>query len=99
MSSTAPSAEQEPTPVLIVWTKTQSVCVQCNATKRKLDEAGIPYVTHSLEENPAQTEAFKNQGFASAPIVISATETWSGFCPDLLNREIKTWREAQLVSA
>lgn len=60
-----------------IWTTTN--CVQCMQTKKQFDKFGIKYEEKSLEENLEQLEAFKEQGFASAPIVQAGLITWSGF--------------------
>lgn len=54
-------------------------CVQCNQTKRMMDNLGIIYDQVDLREHPAQMEAFKAQGLLSAPIVTTDTKVWSGF--------------------
>lgn len=60
-----------------VWTT--SNCVQCMQTKKQFDKLGVVYEEKSLEENPLMLEGFKEQGFASAPIVETEIGTWSGF--------------------
>lgn len=60
-----------------VWTNEN--CVQCDRTKKFLDENNIPYLTLSLAENPEDTKRFIEMGFQSAPIVETPHETWYGF--------------------
>lgn len=60
-----------------VWTTKN--CVQCMQTKKQFDKFGIKYEEKSLEDNIEQLESFKEQGFASAPIVQAGLVTWSGF--------------------
>lgn len=61
-------------------------CVQCFPTKRKLDKAGVPYreVDVTLKENEAEGDRIRALGFSQAPVVVTDTETWSGFHPDKL---------------
>lgn len=66
-----------------VTVHTKPSCVQCKATFRKLDDHGVTYDIVQLTDESAMD--FKAQGFASAPIVITPTETWAGFRPDRIN--------------
>lgn len=69
---------------VIVYTNPN--CVQCEQTKKFLDREGIEYTVENLqaEENYDKLVEFVNQGFKAAPIVVTDTETWSGFKPDKL---------------
>lgn len=69
---------------VIVYTNPN--CVQCEMTKKYLDKEGIEYTVESLqaEENYDKLVAFVEQGFKAAPIVVTDTETWSGYKPDKL---------------
>lgn len=58
-------------------------CVQCDATFRHLDKAGIPYTVVQLTEESAGT--FKDAGHMQAPVVVTGTDTWAGYRPDKLN--------------
>lgn len=61
-------------------------CVQCEQTKKFLDREGIEYTVENLQsdDNYEKLVEFVNQGFKAAPIVVTDTETWSGFKPDKL---------------
>jgi glutaredoxin-like protein NrdH len=61
-------------------------CVQCEMTKKFLDKEGIEYTVENLQsdENYEKLVEFVNQGFKAAPIVVTDTETWSGYKPDKL---------------
>lgn len=54
-------------------------CVQCNQTKRVLDQAKIVYDQVDLRQHPELTEKFKEQGHMTAPIVTADDMIWSGF--------------------
>lgn len=61
-------------------------CMQCVATQRKLGQKGIEYTVVQLEEHPELLEKFIGEGFASAPIVETGTEKWSGYRPDKIEQ-------------
>jgi len=65
-------------------------CVQCEMTKKYLDREGIEYTVENLqdEKNYDKLVAFVEQGFKAAPIVVTDTDTWSGYKVDKL-KEIK----------
>jgi len=54
-------------------------CVQCNQTKRLMDQLGIEYDQIDLRQHPELTEKFKNLGHLTAPIVTAGEHIWSGF--------------------
>jgi glutaredoxin-like protein NrdH len=66
-----------------VYTKPN--CVQCDATKRYLDKAGIEYDTVDITKDPEALDLILSMGFQAAPVVISDAGNWSGFIPDKLN--------------
>ena len=69
---------------VIVYTNPN--CVQCEQTKKFLDREGIEYTVENLQsdDNYGKLVEFVNQGFKAAPIVVTDTETWSGYKPDKL---------------
>jgi glutaredoxin-like protein NrdH len=71
---------------MAVTVYTNPNCVQCEQTKKFLDREGIEYTVENLQsdENYEKLVEFVNQGFKAAPIVVTDTETWSGFKPDKL---------------
>lgn len=55
-------------------------CVQCNQTKKLMDQLGIVYVEVDLREHPELVEKFKQMNHLTAPIVTVGENTiWSGF--------------------
>lgn len=70
-----------------VWTNQN--CVQCDRTKKFLDDNNIEYLTLSLADNPEDTRKFIDMGFKSAPIVETEDDIWSGFKLDKLKELIK----------
>jgi glutaredoxin-like protein NrdH len=57
-------------------------CVQCNATYRALDAAGIEYEVRDLTLDPVALKQVKALGHLQAPVVIAGESHWSGFQPD-----------------
>ena len=56
-----------------------SGCVQCNQTKRVMNQLGIAFDEVDLRQHPDIADKFKDEGHLTAPIVTADTETWSGF--------------------
>lgn len=57
-------------------------CVQCNATYRALDKAGLDYNTVDISLDAEALEQVKSLGYAQAPVVMAGADHWSGFRPD-----------------
>ena len=63
----------------MVTVYTKPACVQCDATKRQLDNLGIDYDTVDITQDQAALEKILAMGFASAPVVITDNDAWAGF--------------------
>ena len=64
---------------------TKPACVQCTATFRALDKAGISYEKIDVTQNAEAREYVMSLGYLAMPVVyVSPTEHWSGFRPDRL---------------
>ena len=74
-------------------------CVQCTATKRALDKAGLTYTTIDVSKDEVALERIMAMGFQQAPVMeldelvedtqergdgVTYTTAWSGFRPDLI---------------
>ena len=57
-------------------------CIQCTMTKRALDTVGIRYEVVDLSTDDAAHDLVSELGYRSAPVVVTGTESWSGFRPD-----------------
>ncbi|WP_111837373.1 glutaredoxin-like protein NrdH [Actinomyces bovis] len=57
-------------------------CVQCSATYRALDKAGLSYETVDISMDAEALEQVKSLGYAQAPVVMAGGDHWSGFRPD-----------------
>lgn len=53
-------------------------CVQCESTKKLLDNINVSYNTVDIETTPGALEELKAAGFRSAPVVITSNGAWSG---------------------
>lgn len=77
---------------VVVHIKELSGCVQCDATKRKLDELNVPYDTIGIDlpEHADLLQAIKDRNHLGAPVVIlynangTERDIWTGYRPDLI---------------
>lgn len=69
-------------PRTVLYTKPG--CVQCTATYRAMDDAGIEYDVVDVAEDDEALARIKALGYMAAPVVIAAggRDHWSGFRPD-----------------
>ncbi|MBB5830504.1 glutaredoxin-like protein NrdH [Brachybacterium aquaticum] len=58
------------------------LCVQCDATKRALNKAGVAYDVVDITEDADALAKVKSLGYVQAPVVITGEDHWSGFRPD-----------------
>lgn len=76
--------------------------MQCNATKRLLDNRGLEYTTVDVTEDPNALAFVKNLGYAQAPVVYTSRTRdyndgsrvtdiahWSGFDADRIKAIVK----------
>ncbi|EME21945.1 MULTISPECIES: redoxin NrdH [Rhodococcus] len=61
---------------------TKPACVQCNATYRALDKAGIEYNVIDISEDAEARDYVMALGYLQAPVVVAGDDHWSGFRPD-----------------
>lgn len=78
---------------------TKPACVQCNATKRQLDKAGLEYDVVDLMEDAEALEAVKALGYQQAPVVMADGDHWAGFRPDKIKALAASLASAEAVSA
>ena len=79
---------------------TKPACVQCTATKKALDKAGVSYVSVDITADERYRDYVMSLGYTQAPVVtIDDGETlvahWSGFRPD----RVKTLATAETAAA
>jgi glutaredoxin-like protein NrdH len=57
-------------------------CVQCTATYRALDRAGLSYDVVDLSADELALAQVMELGYQQAPVVFADDEHWAGFRPD-----------------
>jgi len=60
-------------------------CVQCSATYRKLEAAGLEYTTFDVTVDEKALEIVQELGYLQVPVVITDNDHWSGFRPDKID--------------
>lgn len=66
--------------MITVYTK--PACVQCNATYKALDKAGVEYRVIDISEDADARDYVMALGYLQAPVVVAGDDHWSGFRPD-----------------
>ena len=62
---------------------TKPACVQCDATCRALEKAGVSYDKIDVTQNAEAREYVMSLGYLATPVVyVSPTQHLSGFRPD-----------------
>jgi len=61
---------------------TKPACVQCNATFRALDKAGVDYAKVDITVDRDARDYAMELGYLQAPVVVAGGQHWSGFRPD-----------------
>lgn len=59
-------------------------CMQCNFTKKWLNERNVPYTELNVEEDEDALSKIKEMGYQAVPVIVTETENWYGFQPDKL---------------
>ena len=57
-------------------------CVQCTATKRALDKAGLDYELIDISLDDEARDYVMALGHLQAPVVVAGGDHWSGFRPE-----------------
>ena len=65
---------------ITVYTKPQ--CVQCGATIKALDKAGLEYTLVDIAADAAARDYVMALGHLQAPVVVTDSDHWAGFRPD-----------------
>ncbi|ASZ75606.1 glutaredoxin-like protein [Enterococcus phage phiSHEF4] len=70
--------------MITVYTKNN--CMPCKMTKRKLQELGVNYKEHNVDEDLSALEYLMECGFRSLPVVFKDDEPMvtGGFAPNIL---------------
>lgn len=64
---------------------TKPACVQCKATQRALDRAGLEYEAVDISLDDEARDYVLALGYLQAPVVEANGEHWSGFRPERIN--------------
>lgn len=67
---------------MTVTVYTKPACVQCNATKKALDKAGLDYELVDISVDDTARDYVMGLGYLQAPVVVAGDDHWSGFRPD-----------------
>jgi glutaredoxin-like protein NrdH len=68
----------------MVTVYTNPSCVQCDMTKKFLDNNEINYKVVDLSQDQASLDMVLGLGFSAAPVVIAGESKWAGFKLDRL---------------
>ncbi len=74
------------------------LCVQCDATKRALNKAGVAYDVVDITEDAEALAKVKSLGYVQAPVVITAQDHWSGFRPDKIKTLVSAGAQRQATA-
>ena len=66
---------------MTVTVYTKPACVQCNATYKALDKAGVAYEVVDITEDDSARDYVLSLGYLAAPVVVAGDDHWSGFRP------------------
>jgi len=61
---------------------TKPACVQCTATYKALDKAGVAYTLVDITTDAEARDHVLALGYLQAPVVVAGDQHWSGFRPD-----------------
>ena len=73
-----------------VFSKPDQQCRPCWATKKRMDEREIKYISRDVTTDPDAEAEAKSYGYMQTPIVVvdfadGSQESWSGFDPDRID--------------
>ena len=61
---------------------TKPGCVQCRATLRAFERAGVTFASVDITIDVQARDFVMSLGYLQAPVVVSGTTHWGGFRPD-----------------
>jgi glutaredoxin-like protein NrdH len=61
---------------------TRPGCVQCRATIRALEHAGLDFTAVDVTTDTQGRDFVMSLGYLHAPVVVAGSTHWSGFRPD-----------------
>lgn len=54
-------------------------CIQCEQTKKYLTLKGVEFESKMIQDSPEVMPLIEEKGYRSAPVVVTPTDSWSGF--------------------
>jgi glutaredoxin-like protein NrdH len=69
---------------MTVTVYSKPACVQCEATKRRLDKLDVAYTVKDITEDDKALDHVLKLGYKQVPVVETPTHHWGGYQPDLL---------------
>lgn len=70
---------------IVIYSKPN--CMQCNFTKKYLDDKGVNYKIKDIFESEEALAEVQQLGFSSVPVILAdGEEAFNGFRPDLLDQ-------------
>ncbi|MFJ5978419.1 glutaredoxin domain-containing protein [Pseudarthrobacter oxydans] len=66
--------------VYTITDETGRECSSCTATKKAMDRQGITYQVREM--TAVERETFRQAGHMAAPVVVTCSDSWSGFRAD-----------------
>ena len=94
-----PLARERPLPLMDITLYSKPSCVQCDATKRALNKAGIAYDVVDITEDDDARAMVMALGYVQAPVVITSEDHWSGFRPDKIKALAGIGAERRVAAA
>lgn len=85
-SDLTPAAGHVPPAPITVYSKPS--CVQCIATHRAMDRAGVPYAVVDITDDAGARDYVMSLGYLQAPVVVAQGHHWSGYRPDQITAAI-----------
>ncbi|MCS5480264.1 glutaredoxin-like protein NrdH [Corynebacterium hylobatis] len=64
---------------------TKPACVQCKATQKAFDRAGLDYEIVDISLDDEARDYVLALGYLQAPVVVANGEHWSGFRPERIS--------------
>lgn len=61
-------------------------CIQCTMTKNFLNRENIDFVEYDVEFDNAARNLIQALGYQSVPVVLTDSQGWFGYRPDLLKK-------------
>ncbi len=77
---------------MTVTVYSKSNCVQCDMTKKYLNNNGVEFTEVNLEQDQKALELVFSMGYKAAPVVVTDTDSWSGMKYDKLLKLVEDAR-------